>query len=133
MSASQCVPENTNQQESHPADRRGAAPPHSPTMYRLPARASGPVGWPSIAYNISATGIGVTLPRPLPQGAVVEIEAWGLPSAPRLRARVVHSRFTDFLWFCGCQLAKPLSEEELRAWLKGPTDWLPKGQAARPL
>src|SRR5205814_9515291 len=54
----------------------------------------------SIAYNISAGGIGITLPCPLRDDSLLDVEAWNLPGAPRLRARVVHARFFDFLWFC---------------------------------
>src|ERR1043166_7030226 len=43
-----------------------------------PAKASGPEAWHCIAYNISATGIGVTLPMNLPEGTLCSVQAWGL-------------------------------------------------------
>lgn len=82
--------------------------------------------WRSIAYNVSVTGIGITMPCQLPGGTFITIEAWGLPRARRLQAQIVHAKPFEFLWFCGCELAQPLSEEELQEWLKGPTDWLPQ-------
>ena len=82
--------------------------------------------WRGIAYNISINGIGITLPCPLEVGMVLEIEAWDLPRARLLQARLVHARPVDFLWTCGCQLLNPLSEEELQEWLKGPLAWVPE-------
>jgi len=79
-----------------------------------------PGGWRCIAYNISATGIGLTLPLPLQPGSVMEIEAWGLPAARLLRVCVVRTTPVEFAWFCGCKLLEPLTEEELKAWLMGP-------------
>ena len=74
-------------------------------------------GWRSIAYNISTTGIGVTLPLPLPKGSVVEIEPHELPGAKPVRARIVHSSRLEFVWLCGCRLDEELSDAELNAWL----------------
>jgi PilZ domain len=84
-----------------------------------------PGGWPCIAFDISSTGIALTLPIPLHRGKVLEVEAWGLPKAQLLQVRVLRTVPVAFLWFCGCELAQPLDEEELRAWMMGPRDWLP--------
>lgn len=92
----------------------------------LPPGSKGTEGWRCIAYNISLTGIGITLPAPLQTGTILEVVAWGLPAAPVLKARVVHARFTDFLWFCGCELVTSLEPEQLQAWLMGPHDWVPQ-------
>jgi hypothetical protein len=78
--------------------------------------ATGPDGWHCIAHDISPTGIGLTVPLYLQRGTELEIEAWGLPGARRLRARVVHSCPFEFAWMCGCELASPLTEAELRTW-----------------
>lgn len=101
------------------------------TRYRVlqrcfvhPARASAREAWQCIAYNISATGIGVALPVPLPEGAALSIRAWGLPRACPLRARIVHTRPVAFLWYTGCALLTPLSNADLTIWRSGPLDWL---------
>ena len=85
-----------------------------------------PGGWRCIAYNISETGIGLTLPLPMQPGSVMEVEAWGLPAARVLRVCVVRTTPVEFAWFCGCQLLQPLAPEELKAWLMGPHNWLPR-------
>jgi hypothetical protein len=91
-----------------------------------PPGASGPEDWRCITYNISNTGIGLTLPLPLPLGTILEIDAWGLPQALKLQARIVRTTPVEFLWFCGSEFFRRLSEAELRAWLAGPCDWLDK-------
>jgi hypothetical protein len=106
-------------------ERRGA--PRFAILQRClvrPPHAAGPEDWHCIVYNISATGLGLTLPLPLQPGTLLEIQAWDLAAAPPLLARVVRTNPVQFLWFCGCELLKPLSEAELRAWQQGPTDWL---------
>lgn len=79
----------------------------------------GPEGWRSIAYNISRTGIGLTLPLPIQPGIILEIEPWGLPVVKTVRGTLVRCTQVEFLWFCGCRFEKPLQEEELRAWMGG--------------
>ncbi len=102
------------------AERRGA--PRHPIKQRCIislAGSEGPVsGWHCIAYNISATGIGVLLPLPVRPGIVLQIEPWGLPGAPTLLARVVHTKPFEFVWMCGCELSTPLHTKELQAWLQ---------------
>ena len=83
------------------------------------AGVSGTSGWRGIAYNISATGIGIALPLPLWRGVSLVIEPHAMPGARPLRAEVAHVHPLEWAWLCGCQLADPLSERELRAWLVG--------------
>ena len=71
--------------------------------------------WRCIAYDISATGIGIVLPFHLRLGTGLQIEPSGLPGAGALRARLVHSRPVDFVWFCGCEFFSRLDDAELRA------------------
>jgi hypothetical protein len=73
--------------------------------------------WHGIAYNLSTTGIGLVLPWPVRPGVTLVIEPWGLANARTLLARVVRSTPIAFTWFLGCELANPLADEELRAWL----------------
>lgn len=127
MSTTEIAPESTIAQAAKPAERR--AFPRFPILQRCfaypwdgqPAQA-----WQVIAYNISATGVGITLPCPVELGTVLEVEAYQLPRAPRLRVRVLRTRLSNFVWFCGCELLTPLTEEQLSSWLAGPTDWVPK-------
>jgi hypothetical protein len=88
-----------------------------------PAKASAREGWQCIAYNISATGIGVTLPVKLQDGTVLSIRALGLPRACPLQVRIVRTTPIEFLWFTGCELLNRLSDADLTAWSSGPLDW----------
>lgn len=108
-----------------PRERRRA--PRYPTLQRCtvwPPRAHGPSGLPSIAFNISTTGIGLTLPLPLPKGHLLRVEPFALAGARALEAHVVHVKPVEFLWFCGCRFVEPIGEAELGAWLVVKTDWL---------
>jgi hypothetical protein len=98
-----------------------------PIMQRCFARAakpSSPQAWQGIAYNISATGIGVALPIDLPKGTVLTIQAYSLAGACPLLVRVVHAKPVQDRWFVGCELSKRLSESDLQIWRSGPLDWL---------
>jgi hypothetical protein len=83
-----------------------------------PADGTGSGDWPGIAYNLSRTGIGLSLLYPLLPGTVLIIEPWGLDGARKLYVRVVRCAPVDFAWFHGCELFEPLSEEELWIWLQ---------------
>jgi hypothetical protein len=98
-------------------DRRRS--PRYPILQRCVVRQpqfGGADGWRSIAFDVSATGLGITLPLPLQPGAELEVRPWGLPGARPLRARVVHTRPLEYIWLCGCELADDLSDDELTAW-----------------
>jgi hypothetical protein len=88
------------------------------------AQAAFPIILYCIGYNISATGIAVTLPVRLDKGTMLTIEAWDLPRACPLQVRVVHLKQVKLFWFTGCELTKRLSDAELRIWQSGSTDWL---------
>jgi hypothetical protein len=88
------------------------------------ATASPTETWRSIGFNISATGIGITLPVKLRPGTLLTIHAWGLPRACALQVRIAHSRKVDCVWFTGCEFTKRLSSAELHIWRSGPLNWL---------
>ncbi len=110
-----------------PADRRRS--PRHPILQRCfarPVRLSRPrpgddrpEGWRCIAYDVSASGIGVALPFCPPAGTVLEIEPWELPGVGPLAVRVVHARPLEHLWLCGCECEVPMTPGELRGWLAG--------------
>ena len=117
---------------SSPRERRVAT--RHPTLQRCcvwPPGATGPNGLPCIAYNISTTGIGITMPLPLPKGHLLRIEPFALPGARPVKARIVHAKPVEFLWFCGCEFVEPISEEELRAWLVVKTGWMREAPRAQ--
>jgi hypothetical protein len=89
-----------------------------------PAKGAGPEAWRCIAYNISATGIGLTLPVQIPVGTVLTVRAWELPRARELQVRVERSKLIKSYWFTGCELVKRLSDAELRTWCGGALDWV---------
>ena len=80
--------------------------------------------WPCIVFSVSDGGVGVTLPVRLPEGTVLTIQAWGLPRARTLKARVVQAKKVDALWFTGCELPTRLTDVELQIWRSGPRDWV---------
>src|SRR5947199_8216220 len=90
--------------EPVPRERRSA---HRPALiqrcFAKPAAAPGAEGWRCIVYNISVMGVGVTLPLPLKNGAVIWIEPWNLPDARPVQARVVRSSPLEYVWLCGCE------------------------------
>jgi PilZ domain len=86
--------------------------------------APAPEGWHCIAYNISATGIGITLPLNLREGTELTIRAWGLHGVDVLTARIIHTKAVGFLWFAGCELSKRLSEAELEIWKNASASWV---------
>jgi hypothetical protein len=74
--------------------------------------------WRCIAFSISENGLGITMPFAPALGTVLSVSGLELPSAPPLRARVVRTTAVEFLWFCGCELLRPLSAAEFQAWIK---------------
>ncbi len=74
--------------------------------------------WAGMAFNISAKGIALALPFPVPIGAVLLIDQRsprrGL--GPR-RARVVRSRLERWVWFYGCSFEERLPDDEVQTWL----------------
>jgi hypothetical protein len=98
-------------------ERRGAQ------RYRIilrchvrPDGAAGSASWKAIAYDLSVSGIGVALPYPLAVYSELIIAPFGIPGASEVRARVMRVSPVSYLWFCGCELAKPLSDEVLQRW-----------------
>ena len=89
----------------------------------LPLNTEPAQAWRCIAYNISATGIGVTLPRQLPVRGVLTVHAWNLPRARPLQVRIAQIKQVGLLWFAGCELVKRLTDAELQIWCSGPSDW----------
>ncbi len=110
--------------EPHPwagVERRGAT--RYPIIRRCFVRlADRPAveGWRCIAFNVSATGIGLAFPLPLRAGSVIEIEGWRLPGGRPVRATVVRTQPVEYVWFCGCEFEAPLEQEQLYAWVNGP-------------
>jgi hypothetical protein len=116
----QTSPPNAAPAAASPSTERRAA-----RRYRLlqkclarPENATAADGWHGIVYNLSVTGIGLTLPLPVRPGTELLVEAWNLDRARPLRARVVRVALIGFTWFHGCELVEPLGEDELRGWLR---------------
>jgi hypothetical protein len=78
--------------------------------------------WQCIAFNISATGVGVTLPICLQPGTMLTIHAWGLPDAVPLKAQVVQATSVEFVWFSDCRLLSRLNDAQLQSWRSGSLD-----------
>jgi hypothetical protein len=81
-------------------------------------------GWKTIAFDVSETGLGITLPTELAEGTELEIEAWELSKAEPLYVRVIRSKRVDCVWLTGCKSVTRLSDDNLRAWMSGPQDWV---------
>jgi hypothetical protein len=83
-----------------------------------------------MAYDISAGGVGLALPFPAPEGAVLVLEPVAVRGPARsFRARVARRALQAYVWFHGCAFLDPLSAEQLRAWLPECGDAFPGGQA----
>jgi hypothetical protein len=107
--------------------------PRRPILQRCfvyPTKASAAQAWKCIAYNVSATGIGIALPIELPAGTLLTIQAWNVCGASPIQVRIVHSKPVEHVWFTGCELLNRLSGAELHAWRSGPIDWLDDAQPA---
>lgn len=64
--------------------------------------------------NISKTGIGVILPRPLPVGASLTIQMRSSLGTVDMTAHVIHAtRQNQAEWFIGCEFTEPLLDDEL--------------------
>jgi hypothetical protein len=117
MSSQAPSPVEANE-EPRTAERRAAARyPCLQQCLARPEEAPGTGDWHAIVYNLSANGVGLTLPYPVQTGTVLVIQPWGREKARSLRAQVVRSSPVAFVWFHGCELIDPLSGEELQAWL----------------
>jgi hypothetical protein len=90
----------------------------------IPAEGPRAEPWPCIAYNISTTGIGITLPMRVPLRTKLTVRPWNLPGAVPMQAVVAHVRPVKGSWFAGCELSKRLTEDELQIWRSEPIDWL---------
>ncbi len=73
--------------------------------------------WRGIAFNVSATGIGLALDIPLRLGTKIIIEAWNRKNARSITARVVRASPVEFMWFLGCEIETPLTGYELEQWI----------------
>ncbi len=93
-----------------------------------PANASERQAWQCVAYNISSTGIGVTLPTELAEGTVLAIEAWNLPGACPLQVRILQAQPIETVWLTGCEFMQRLSDADLHIWRSGPMDWMDRPQ-----
>ncbi len=78
----------------------------------IPADGSSSEPWRCIAYNISATGIGIALPMQVPERTTLTVRPWNLPGVLALQAVVVHVRPVKDTWFAGCELSQRLSDDE---------------------
>jgi hypothetical protein len=100
--------------------------------FAYPAGAAPARPWRSVAFDVSVGGIGITLPVRLARGTLLTIQAWNLPGAPVLQARVARANQVASHWFTGCELLTRLSDAGLRAWRSGEVDWLDSLDEARP-
>ena len=83
-----------------------------------PENGTGAGTWQGIVYNISTGGIGVVLPCPLVTGTNLVIELFGGKKDLSVRACVVRFTLHAFAYFHGCEFAEPLSEAQVKSWLK---------------
>jgi len=68
--------------------------------------------------NLSRHGIGATVTRPVPVGTFLIVQMRGTQGIMELPAQVIHStRHSSSDWLLGCEMARPLSDEELESLL----------------
>ena len=63
--------------------------------------------------NISKTGVGLVLPRPLPVGAFLTLHMRSGLEMFEMSANVVRVARQKEEWFVGCELINPLTDDEL--------------------
>ena len=63
--------------------------------------------------NISKTGVGLVLPRPLPVGAFLTLQMRSGQGTFEMSANVVRVARQKEEWFVGCELINPLNDDEL--------------------
>lgn len=64
--------------------------------------------------DLSEGGVGLLLPRPIPQGTLLFIDLMGMDIATEHLARVAHATpREDGQWLVGCQFEHPLDAGEL--------------------
>jgi hypothetical protein len=119
---------------SEPTFSREDAIPGSPSraerravvryLLRRPAQFDGDAAEPgarrsATVRDLSPAGVGLELACRLPVGAVLAVTPLGEgQGSPRLLlARVLYCRREAAGWFCGCELANRLSDEDLHTWL----------------
>jgi hypothetical protein len=91
------------------------------------------VGGTGMAYDVSAGGVGLALPFPAPEGAVLVIEPVAVRGPARsFRARVARRVLQAYVWFHGCAFLDPLNAEQLRAWLPACADTFSGGLTSDP-
>jgi hypothetical protein len=90
-----------------------------------PRLASSEESWHCLVYDLSAVGISVCLPCPLPEGTILKIEAWGEPAMPPLLVRLIQCSRAHHIWLSGCEILNPLDKHELENWLARPLSCLP--------
>jgi hypothetical protein len=73
--------------------------------------------WGVTIYDISAHGISLLLKRRLESGSIVAIQPSRQSQTKPILARVLRSLQWPRGWLHGCELAEPLSDAELDAWL----------------
>lgn len=95
------------------ADRRGEPRYLSGrTALLRPRAARGAALRPAVVTNVSANGLGLFLPSSAEVGQSFELEFPGTGVRPRV-GHVCHATPEGAGWLVGCELAPPLSEEEL--------------------
>ena len=109
--------EAVESRENQPERRRAERFPCQRECVVRPEDATGVGAWSGLVYNISITGIGIVLPYPMLPGKILVVEGWGRASTRAIRVRVVRSVPRQFVFFHGCEMIEPLSDQELRSWL----------------
>jgi serine/threonine protein kinase len=92
-----------------------------PIDAQVPAQAGMPnEQWPAKVFNISASGIGLTVPRAFERGTIlsIELKSRTSKSASTALVRVVHAAVqADGDWALGCAFASEPGDDELKALL----------------
>jgi hypothetical protein len=112
-------PKEVKGRKKNTAERRGAVRiPCFQECLVWPEGASQVGAWSGMVYNISTHGVGLALAYPIQEGTILVIEPWGRKAVHSVRARVVRTSREAFVWFYGCELTNPLSDEEVQTWKK---------------
>ncbi len=91
--------------------------PACQVAWGVPAHGGGPF-FSARLWNVSPVGLALWMRGRLRPGTVVVVRLG--PAARFQVARVIHcAELADVGWLVGCTFLRPLSDQDLRAWLPG--------------
>jgi hypothetical protein len=86
-----------------------------------PVEGQDAIWWGATVFDLSNTGIGLSLCFPFRPGTYLAVDLHGPDGSNRsLLAKVIHARDqADGTWHVGCEFVKPLSDSDVEVMVEG--------------